>query len=82
MVPPPSMAARTLLADGPTGNHDEGTRDEIIGLLERLWREDHQRMVLVTHDSTVARRAQRLGVMRDGKLSIKQDSRGSVGRPA
>jgi predicted ABC-type transport system involved in lysophospholipase L1 biosynthesis ATPase subunit len=32
-------------------------------------------MVLITHDSSIARRAQRVGVMKDGKLSIKQDIR-------
>lgn len=32
-------------------------------------------MVLVTHDSTVARRAQRIGVMNKGRLSIRQDTR-------
>jgi putative ABC transport system ATP-binding protein len=66
---------KVLLADEPTGNLDEDTRDDIIGLLEMLWREQHLTLVLVTHDSTVARRAQRLGVMRNGKLSIKQDTR-------
>jgi putative ABC transport system ATP-binding protein len=66
---------RVLLADEPTGNLDEGTRDEIIGLLEKLWRDHRLTMVLVTHDSTIARRAQRLGVMQNGKLSIKQDTR-------
>ncbi|MGH3303440.1 MAG: ABC transporter ATP-binding protein [Streptosporangiaceae bacterium] len=65
-----------LLADEPTGNLDEDTRDDLIGLLEKLWRDQHLTMVLVTHDSTVARRAQRLGVMRNGKLAIKQDTRG------
>jgi predicted ABC-type transport system involved in lysophospholipase L1 biosynthesis ATPase subunit len=29
-------------------------------------------MVMVTHDSTVARRAQRLGTMRNGQLTVKQ----------
>jgi putative ABC transport system ATP-binding protein len=66
---------RVLLADEPTGNLDEDTRDDIIGLLEKLWREQELTMVFVTHDSSVARRAQRLGVMRNGKISIKQDTR-------
>ena len=66
---------KVLLADEPTGNLDEGTRDEIIGLLESLWRERGLTLVLVTHDSSVARRAQRIGIMRNGKLKIRQDSR-------
>ena len=72
---------KVLLADEPTGNLDEDTRDDIIGLLEKLWREQSLTLVLVTHDSVVARRAQRLGVMRNGKLSIKSDTRGSAGWP-
>jgi putative ABC transport system ATP-binding protein len=66
---------RVLLADEPTGNLDEGTRDEIIALLEKLWRELKLTLILVTHDSSVARRAQRVGIMQGGKLSIKQDTR-------
>jgi putative ABC transport system ATP-binding protein len=61
-----------LLADEPTGNLDEDTRDEIIGLLEKLWQDNGLTMVIVTHDSSIARRAQRLGTMRNGKLSVKQ----------
>jgi putative ABC transport system ATP-binding protein len=57
-----------LLADEPTGNLDEGTRDEIIGLLEDLWTSRGLTTVLVTHDSTVAARAPRLGQMRNGVL--------------
>ena len=63
---------KVLLADEPTGNLDEDTRDEIIGLLEVMWRERGLTMVLVTHDSTVARRAQRIGVMKKGLLSFRQ----------
>jgi putative ABC transport system ATP-binding protein len=69
---------KVLLADEPTGNLDEGTRDEIIGLLENLWRERGLTLILVTHDSSVARRAQRVGIMRNGKLSIRQDTRGAA----
>jgi putative ABC transport system ATP-binding protein len=70
---------KVLLADEPTGNLDEDTRDEIIGVLEGLWRDQHLTLVLVTHDSTIARRAQRLGIMRNGKLSIKQDTQARAG---
>ncbi|HUZ24106.1 MAG TPA: ABC transporter ATP-binding protein [Streptosporangiaceae bacterium] len=74
---------KVLLADEPTGNLDEDTRDEIIALLERLWKERGLTMVLVTHDSTVARRAQRVGIMQNGKLSIRQDTRrAATGQPA
>jgi putative ABC transport system ATP-binding protein len=66
---------RVLLADEPTGNLDEDTRDDIIGLLEKLWRDQELTMVFVTHDSSVARRAQRLGVMRNGRIAIKQHRR-------
>jgi putative ABC transport system ATP-binding protein len=69
-----------LLADEPTGNLDEETRDDIIGLLERLWRENELTFVLVTHDSPVARRAQRVGVMRSGKLTV--DMLDSPARPS
>ncbi len=61
-----------LLADEPTGNLDEGTRDEIIGLLGNLCREQRLTMVLVTHDSTVAARAQRICLLAGGLLSTGQ----------
>ncbi len=59
-----------LLADEPTGNLDEDTRDDIINLLEKIWRERGLTMILVTHDSAIAQRAQRIGVMRDGRLAF------------
>ena len=61
---------KVLLADEPTGNLDEDTRDEIINLLEKLWRERGLTLVLVTHDTAIARRAQRVGVMSKGMLSV------------
>jgi putative ABC transport system ATP-binding protein len=60
-----------LLADEPTGNLDEGTRDEIMALLEQLWRERGLTLVIVTHDSAVARRAQRTAIMRNGLLTVR-----------
>jgi putative ABC transport system ATP-binding protein len=54
-----------LLADEPTGALDEGTRDEIMTIIERQWRDRGLTVVIVTHDSWVARRAER-------RLHIKQ----------
>ena len=64
---------KVLLADEPTGNLDEDTRDEIIGLLGRLWRELGLTLVLVTHDSSVAGRAQHVGIMSKGRLTVRRD---------
>ena len=69
---------KVVLADEPTGNLDEGTRDDIMGLLEKLWREHGLTLIVVTHDSSLARRAQRIGIMRKGRLTIKQDTRPGV----
>jgi putative ABC transport system ATP-binding protein len=69
---------KVVLADEPTGNLDEDTRDDIMGLLEQLWRNSGMTLVQVTHDSAVARRAQRIGIMQHGKLSIRQDTRGAA----
>jgi len=63
-----------LLADEPTGNLDEGTRDEIMRLLEHMWSERGLTLVIVTHDSSVARRAQRIAVMRHGLLTVRDSA--------
>ncbi len=62
---------RVLLADEPTGNLDEDTRDDIIALLQALWQSHGLTMVLVTHDRAIATRAQRVGLMQQGRLSIR-----------
>jgi len=49
---------RVVLADEPTGNLDESMRDEILAVLETLHAEGLT-LIVVTHDSAVARRAQR-----------------------
>jgi putative ABC transport system ATP-binding protein len=63
-----------LLADEPTGNLDEGTRDDIIALLEQQWRKRGLIMVLVTHDSAVASQAQRLAIMTNGLLAVGREA--------
>ena len=61
-------APRVIFADEPTGNLDERTRDDIIGLLEQLWRERGQTLIVVTHDTWVASRASRRIWLDQGRL--------------
>jgi putative ABC transport system ATP-binding protein len=65
---------KVLLADEPTGNLDEGTRDEIIALLEKMWRSRGLTLIMVTHDSAVAGRAWRRATMTDGRLTISEET--------
>ena len=62
---------KVLLADEPTGNLDEETRDEVIALMEKLWRERGLTLVLVSHDAAIARRAQRTAVLTRGHLTLR-----------
>jgi putative ABC transport system ATP-binding protein len=62
---------RVILADEPTGNLDERTRDEIIGLLERLWADRGQTLILVTHDSRIAGRANRRAWIDKGTVRVQ-----------
>jgi putative ABC transport system ATP-binding protein len=61
-----SNAPRLLFADEPTGNLDSETGAHIVELLETLNRESHTTIVLVTHDLSLARRAQRIIRLADG----------------
>jgi putative ABC transport system ATP-binding protein len=67
---------RVILADEPTGNLDEVTRDEIIGLLETCWAERGVTLVVVTHDGQVASRARRRAVLDQGVVDARLE--GSV----
>jgi putative ABC transport system ATP-binding protein len=66
---------KVLLADEPTGNLDEETRDEVVNLLESMSRFRDLTLVIVTHDSTVARRAPRVALIKKGRLSIRERKR-------
>jgi putative ABC transport system ATP-binding protein len=65
-----AVAARPslLLADEPTGNLDETTGQKVMDLLFNLQAETGASLVLITHDSRLAARSQRLVHMRDGRL--------------
>jgi putative ABC transport system ATP-binding protein len=57
-----------ILADEPTGNLDSTTEKEIMELLTGLNREGRT-IIMVTHENSVARRARRQIVMKDGLIA-------------
>ena len=57
-----------VVADEPTGNLDETTGTEIIELLFRAHREHGTTLVLVTHDTALAERCDRVLHMHSGRL--------------
>ena len=58
---------RLLLADEPTGELDQATGQQIVGLFERV-HADGTTVVVVTHDPAIAARSPRVLFMRDGRL--------------
>ncbi|MGX1674048.1 ABC transporter ATP-binding protein [Streptomyces sp. NPDC055400] len=66
---------KVLLADEPTGNLDESMRDEIMDVLETMCKEHGLTFIMVTHDSSIARRAPRLATIRKGRITITENSK-------
>ncbi len=63
-----------LLADEPTGNLDSATGNGILDVLDGLHQQG-QTIIMVTHDERIAKRAQRIITLTDGK--IEHDGPGS-----
>ncbi len=63
-----------ILADEPTGNLDSRSGAEIMDLVQQLHDEREVTVVLVTHDSSVAGRAQRVVQLRDGQVANASDT--------
>ncbi|WP_405821497.1 ABC transporter ATP-binding protein [Streptomyces sp. NBC_01390] len=65
---------KVLLADEPTGNLDESMRDEIMDVLETMWKDLGLTFIMVTHDSAIARKAPRVATIRKGKITVKENA--------
>ncbi|MFA5355960.1 MAG: ABC transporter permease [Candidatus Omnitrophota bacterium] len=64
-----------IMADEPTGNLDSKSKEEIVGVLKELNKKG-KTVVVVTHENEIAAHAQRVIMMRDGK--IVSDKSGSA----
>ncbi|MCM8782187.1 MAG: ABC transporter ATP-binding protein [Candidatus Omnitrophica bacterium] len=61
-------APELLLCDEPTGNLDSESGKGLIGLLDKLHKERQTTIVVVTHEDQIAKKADRVLYMKDGKL--------------
>ena len=57
-----------ILADEPTGNHDSKTSADVLGLIKRTSAEFRQTVVMITHNNDIARLADRIVRIEDGRI--------------
>ncbi len=57
-----------VLADEPTGNLDSKTSTEVLGLIKRTSAKFRQTVVMITHNNDIARLADRIVRIEDGKI--------------
>ena len=57
-----------VLADEPTGNLDSKTSADVMGLIKRTSYEFHQTVVMITHNNEIARLADRIVRIEDGRI--------------
>lgn len=57
-----------ILADEPTGNLDSKASDEIVSLLKLSNKKYNQTVIIITHDLEIARQADRVITVEDGKI--------------
>lgn len=70
---------RILYCDEPTGNLDSHTSEDVMRLMQRVVREQNRTMVMVTHDDHLARYADRIFHIIDGKIVKIEDNRKITG---
>lgn len=59
---------KLLLADEPTGNLDSETTEQVYELFKKINKELHTTMLIVTHDSNLAQKSDRIIKMKDGHV--------------
>ena len=59
-----------IFADEPTGNLDSKTTEEVMSLLRSTVKDLNQTLLMITHDENIARQADRLITISDGKIMV------------
>ncbi|AQU11009.1 ABC transporter ATP-binding protein [Clostridioides difficile] len=60
-----------IFADEPTGNLDSKTTNEVMNMLEWCVKEYKQTLVMITHNDNIAKTADRIITIKDGKIDEK-----------
>ena len=68
MITNPSI----ILADEPTGNLDTKSSEEIVELLKKSNRDYKQTIIMITHNMEIAKQADMIIKLEDGKITSKQ----------
>ncbi|NMB08055.1 MAG: ATP-binding cassette domain-containing protein, partial [Tissierellia bacterium] len=63
-----------VLADEPTGNLDENTGQEVLKLMKHSAEKFGQTIILVTHDMDIAKEADRIVTISNGRIFSIEDS--------
>ncbi|MBQ7455207.1 MAG: ATP-binding cassette domain-containing protein, partial [Clostridia bacterium] len=63
-----------VLADEPTGALDFATGQEVLRVIEKLVRQEKTTVVMVTHNAEIARMADRVIRVRDGRVGSIQEN--------
>lgn len=71
---------QVLFADEPTGNLDRENADEVLDLLLKTRKTIGQTIIMVTHDISIAEKADKIYRMEDGKLYLFRDADGKYRR--
>ena len=60
-----------MLADEPTGNLDSKATEDIMTILKRMNRDYHQTIIMITHNMEIAKEADRVITIQDGKIAME-----------
>ena len=67
-----AAGGKILLADEPTGNLDTENEQHIVEILKKLAHEEEYTVIVITHNPEVAKEADGIYRMRDGRLAVER----------
>lgn len=65
-----AMPGKIILADEPTGNLDSQNTKNVVRILKKLAYEHNYCVIIVTHDTEIAKLSDVVYSMRDGRIQV------------